>query len=1019
MSTPYPPATNLFGDHDDDDDDFELSFRTARDATPPESDFGNEWSDPDPELSDSTESSLYLLGNDWQERLFPKLDESIQDSSHPHSSLFSSFESEREITSEGWPSQRLPSVIFPDVDDEIYGFRLLGELGRGTFARVFLAKQGNLPRQVVLKISLIEGSEPQTLAQLQHTHIVPIYSVHEELRTGLRAVCMPYFGGATLSKILDAIWKGKPKPEHGRTFLEGLDAVTGAKPGALEAQPTPLETHATRPQPQFESAKTARNELAKLNYVQTAAWIVCRLAEGLQHSHERNVMHRDIKPSNILVSSEAVPLLLDFNVSQAIDCNLEDATLGGTVAYMAPEQLRAVMRRDIVSLAKVTHQSDIYSLGLVLYEMLSGPGPFVETAVSTAGSRQLETMLAQREAGVPSIRKSSLLPIPWSLESIVQKCLAANTAERYATAGQLAEDLTCFLEYLPLKFAPEPIRWERVQKWKRRHPRLTTSAQILTVCALLFAAVGYVLNATMQDLAVSQNLLTEAEAGDRVRAFEDGTKKSLCLVNTVIPNEDTLRSGLLACEETLAIYSVLQNQDWQEGIYWQRMPKEKRIEVTESVRELILVLASARVRASNNQEDSVRGALDLLQRAEEIRELPRSRALVLDRARYLRLLNHDNEARIAMALAKEIPAVTSHDLYMLACAHARYQTIDGYQEAVRLLTTAIESKPGHFWSFFERALCQQALGETVLAVSDLGTCIGLWPESSWAYFNHAFLLDQRGGKAEAVADYTKAITYSPAFVSAYYNRGLVQLELRRYAAALKDFEKVIDLGRDDVFIRVGMAMALEGLGEYGRSEALFTEILTLPLQSKNSISLEARQRLESSYAFAIAHRAPDKARKIFDGILKISPNHAHALYGRGMLFMEQEQFAKAIETFNSALDADPKLMEPLRYRAVAQSRVKEFELASADAQACLEREPTNPDSLYIAACVAARAAAHFKNDELIEEAIELLKSAIKRGADRDRARDDPDFDGIKDDPEFRKLISPPTPVEANPEIAPV
>src|SRR4051794_40790250 len=91
----------------------------------------------------------------------------------------------------------------PEVSEVLFGFRLRHELGRGAYARVFLAEQADLAgRPVVLKVSAIDGDEPQTLAQLQHTHIVPIYSAHECAAAGLRAVCMPYFGGASLSAVL-------------------------------------------------------------------------------------------------------------------------------------------------------------------------------------------------------------------------------------------------------------------------------------------------------------------------------------------------------------------------------------------------------------------------------------------------------------------------------------------------------------------------------------------------------------------------------------------------------------------------------------------------------------------------------------------------------------------------------------------------------------------------------------------------------------------------------------------------
>src|SRR5262245_1275739 len=115
--------------------------------------------------------------------------------------------------------ERDPSL--PCVGEQIFGFRIRAELGRGAFARVFLAEQADLAgRPVVLKVSGIKGDEPQTLAQLQHTHIVPIYSVHEDRQVGLRAVCMPYFGGASLAEVLRDLWSRAPRPTRGRQLVE-------------------------------------------------------------------------------------------------------------------------------------------------------------------------------------------------------------------------------------------------------------------------------------------------------------------------------------------------------------------------------------------------------------------------------------------------------------------------------------------------------------------------------------------------------------------------------------------------------------------------------------------------------------------------------------------------------------------------------------------------------------------------------------------------------------------------------
>ena len=125
------------------------------------------------------------------------------------------------------------SLRLPEVGDQVFGFRLCQPLGQGAFARVFLAQQADLAsRFVVLKISNIEGDEPQTLAQLLHTSIVPIYSLHDDRRAGLRAVCMPYLGGASLSAVLTKLWTHQARPVSGKQLMQALEAVETPKPAS-------------------------------------------------------------------------------------------------------------------------------------------------------------------------------------------------------------------------------------------------------------------------------------------------------------------------------------------------------------------------------------------------------------------------------------------------------------------------------------------------------------------------------------------------------------------------------------------------------------------------------------------------------------------------------------------------------------------------------------------------------------------------------------------------------------------
>lgn len=1002
--------TDRFGGEGSHDDDFDLSFQTKLDVQSASENLLREFDlGPEPESNvEAHGSSIYenFLNQRWRDLAsggsitgFPLPSDVGASLPSPGQSLYG-----------GLLSSPIEKLVLPEINEQIYGFHLRKELGRGSFARVFLANQGGLAdREVVLKISRIEGREAQTLAQLQHTHVVPIYSVHQDAGLGLRAVCMPYFGGASLAKVQEKVWDGRGLPVSGKALIEALDNVAGPEPAVRAVQHAVPETENRSWKANLQSAHTARNTLAALTYVQASAWIVCRLAEGLHHSHERNVIHRDIKPSNILISAEAQPLLLDFNVSQALDCELDSATLGGTIAYMAPEQLRAVIKRDPESLKCVTHQSDVYSLGLVLYEMLNGPSPFRETITASVDTRSLESLLEERERPVPSLKATCPLDIPWSLESIVRKCLAPNPAHRYKSAAQMAEDLNRFLQDMPLKFAPELSRSEQVRKWSRRHPKLTTSAIVVLVAMAFIIPGAQLLSETQVDLVRKREQLEEKMALEQAKLFQAKAQRALCLVNTETPVEETFRSGMAACEETLALFAIVTNLDWQDGPYWRRLKASERLRSEENAQELLLVLAWAHVRTLPGKDTAVLTALGLLKKAEAIRNLPASRALMLDRARYLKLLNRNTDSQDALIQANSIPVISAHDHYMLGCAYARYGTHEGYREAIKLLTKAVGLSPGHFWSYFERALCHQELDESLLAASDLGTCIGLWPESSWAYFNRGYVLDRGGLKNEAVSDYTRSIKINPQFISAYFNRGLANLELRNPEAALKDFEQVRELeksqhvGGHDNIIDAAQAMALEGMRRYEDADRLFEKVLS---QNKGGTG-RIEQRIAWTYAFAISRRKPEIAGQIFDNILKINPKHPQALYGQGMLSMNRKLLREAVGYFDRALVADPEFIEPMRYRAISLARLGQIEAAADDANTCIAREPINPDSLYSSACVAAISARKLKLESIGESALDLLEKAISCGADPERARDDPDFLALRDNPRFRKLINPP------------
>ncbi len=885
-----------------------------------------------------------------------------------------------------------PVLGLPEIGDEVFGFRLCGELGRGAFARVFLAEQADLARRpVVLKVSGIDGDEPYTLAQLQHTNVVPIYSIHEDQRAGLRVLCMPYLGGASLSAVLRRLWDGPSPATHGRQLVEALKEVQSKLPVADDAEAKDSETVAVN------EAKPLQT-LRSLDYVGAAAWLTAQLADGLQHAHDRGVLHRDIKPSNILLGSDGEPMLLDFNLAQKRDeCpSKAEATLGGTVAYMPPEHLRALANPSPATVRRVDHRSDIYSLGMVLFETLTGHSPFEQSASYSVLPVVIEAMALERSQAAPSVRKQQPR-VSWGMESIIRKCLAPDPEKRYQRADQLADDLRRFLDHRPLKYAPELSRAEQFRKWAYRHPRLTSSASVASVAVVLLIGGVAALVGVKDHLSQAQEKLAVEHARDRQRLYEVGTRRALCLLNTVADLQDHLQEGLGVCENTLGLYGVLERDDWQNDANWQRLNEADRNRLAEDTRELLSALAWGRVRFDKSSTAAYRDALSILDRADRIEGLKPSKAMWMDRARYLEAIGEVKEANEARQHADALQPASARDHYMVATVFARKGDHASLQKAIAELNIALHLNPHHYWSWVQRGICYQELGESTLAAGDFGTCIGLWPEFSWGYFNRGYALNQSGLKPEAIDSYSAALKRDAQLLPAYVNRGLARLDLKQYSLALADFDRAMQMGRADGYLHAGRGVALEGLKRSDEADAAF---------EKAFATIESRAesdgtRVELTYAFAVSHRLPDKARAIFERLLRNDPKDVQALYGMAILASEQDDPWVAMQYLDRAVAANPRFVDAYRHRALLWARQREFVKARDDINWCLEREPRSGVTLYTAACIASHVAERSRDADAANQALDFLAKAIHRGYGRDRAGEDPDLAGIRKNPSFQ------------------
>ena len=917
----------------------------------------------------------------------------------------------RRIGDDGASARKLP-----EIGTDFLGFRLIQELGRGSFGRVFLARQEEMAdRAVVLKISNDDQDESQTLAQLQHRNIVPIYSRHRDGR--LAAVCMPYLGTVTLRDLFEDLKTQGALPDSGKDLLNSL-SKTSVRKGAKAKSSEPSWTATIRAPESFKASQVVgvgpgvpaeapgaaaavakgprgvqdgprpeagevidfRALLGRYSYVDAILWMAARLADGLAHAHDRGILHRDVKPANVLLTDDGRPMLLDFNLAEDLKRHPargdQHAALGGTLPYMPPEHLEGFRG----GLRPVDARSDVYSLGVILFEMLTGRPPFP----LREGSRDvtLAAMIADRQGPPPRLR-------PWNpgvspaVESIVRHCLEADPDQRYPSARALLEDLERHLSHQPLKHAPDPSSRERTSKWlKRRH--------WLVTLGLAGALVATVVGGLGLALAVQQDRNARYEAANTFAAFNEKAEDALDGLYTELREPNPRKDAMAVARPALAAIGFSEGDAatrWWEDPPVSRFPAEQRARVREKVGDLLLAVVWTEAR--ENHYRAALGHCDIAENAYGEGHAPQ--ALWDERADLHLKLREAEAAKRSAERAKATPTTTAHDFFLSGAGLVYREEI---AKALPILKRAARLEPANFWAMFHAGYAHFRAGHFPEAEAYFTACISLRPDYWVNWFRRAVTLEKRGELKAAEDDLDTGLKLKPDDARALYERGVLANRMGRNPEAVAWLDRAVATGKplSRTFLARGQIKNLLGDTDGGARD--IAKGFELP--PADEMDWVAR---------GVAHMRMNKNREAiddFDEALKINPRVEFALLNKAMILSERLGLTvEAIAVLDLMIDVVPEGAKVWAFRGVLKARLGRDDAARDDAESALARNPA-PEVRYQAACTYALTGRQRPADR--REALLLLRDAFQNGFGVDRVDGDPDLGSLRDDPDFLRIV---------------
>jgi Flp pilus assembly protein TadD len=775
-------------------------------------------------------------------------------------------------------------------------YRLVRLHAKGGIGRVWLARDEDLGREVALK-ELRPGragaaalarflDEARITGQLEHPGVVPVHELVPDPAGGKPFYTMRFINGRTLADAVRAYHRKR------RAWQTG-----------------PLD----------------------LRELLTAFVAVCN---AVAYAHARGVIHRDLKPSNVVLGDFGEVIVLDWGLAKVLGReevggdnpppvaaapgdSRGDTVQGqvlGTPGYMPPEQAEG--RLDLLE-----PRSDVYGLGAVLYEILTGQPPF-------AGGDTLQVL--RRVATEPPVPPRKLVPaLPPALEAVCLKALAKKPAGRYASARALAQEATQWLADEPVAAYREPVA-DRLRRWRRRHPTVTAVAALL---ALALAAGGVWLKQEWDARAVEAARREAAVQADLDEAAARRRQEQWPEARAAVARAEGRLAGGVSAGLAGRVRQAAAELDMVAALEDIRLRKAQvrgggadfavadeayarafaghglpvlSLDPKEAARRLARSAIQGRlVVALDDWADSVPEANAdrkerLLAVVAAVDEDPWRREL------RRRLARPERAALEELAGRPEAAAQPPDAVVLLARALRR---TGGTEAAAGLLRRAQERHPGDFWLNHSLGLYLVSTRPPRLeeAVGFLRAAVAARPQSSLAHGNLGYALSQLGRAAEAEAEYRKVAMLQPDNVLAHSNLGSALIKQDRLAEAEAVLRRAAALEPGNLLVLYNLAEAVRKQGRYADALALYQAHAEAASRDPAFRGPWADARREAERLAALAEKLPD----VLAGRARPADAGERAALARVCLEGPRRLPAAAARLYREAFAAEPALADDL------------------------------------------------------------------------------------------------------------